>query len=245
MVDAPPLGRVFMLRRRPLLGDCAPSGRLRLDALARWLQDVAYSDVEDAGLERAGFWVLRRTRLCVTRFPRFAEHCEVRTFCSGVGRMWAERRTTVTLAARAETLVEAVALWVHLDPVRRVPSPLTQAEIDRFASSTNGRHVNARLRHPRPGAVDSAWDWRFRHTDTDIAEHVNNAAYWEPLEDELLSRGDDELAAIDAEVEFRTPAQPGPKRIMASGPRRWITDLSGEEIYASAVLTQPHAQDAV
>ncbi len=241
MVDAPPLGRVFTLRRRPLLGDCAPSGRVRLDALARWLQDVAYTDVEDAGIARSGFWVLRRTRLHVARFPRFAEHCELRTFCSGIGRMWAERRTTVVLASSEQTLVEAVALWVHLDPVRRVPSSLTQTEIDLFAASANGRRVPARLHHPRPAAVDSAWDWSFRHTDTDLADHVNNAAYWEPLEDELIGRGNGEPTTIDAEVEFRAPAQPGPKRIVASGPRRWITDLDGEEIYASAVLAQPPA----
>jgi len=50
MAEMLPQGRVFSLTRRPLLGDCAPSGRVRLDAIARWLQDVAYTDVEDAGL---------------------------------------------------------------------------------------------------------------------------------------------------------------------------------------------------
>src|SRR5579884_3504772 len=107
---APADGRVFSQGLRPGLADCAPSGRVRLDALARWLQDVAYADVEDAGLADAAVWVLRRTRIKVTRWPRFGGEFALATWCSGIGRMWAERETTV-----GED-VEAVALWVHLDP---------------------------------------------------------------------------------------------------------------------------------
>ena len=238
--------RVFSIERRPLLSDCAPSGRVRLDALARWMQDVAFCDVEDAGVADAAIWVLRRNRIRVERFPRFGERCEVRTFCSGLGRMWAERRTTVTLldtsgplaTGVAQTpLVDAVALWVHLDPGRLLPSPLSEAELAVYRQSAGERRVNARLRHPRPEGIESRWRWRFRRTDADIADHVNNAAYWEPLEDELLGR-DGELTAIDAEVEFRAPAQPGPKLILASGARRWITEPDGDELYASVVLSE-------
>jgi acyl-ACP thioesterase len=244
MVAAPSEGRVFGIHRRPQLADCAPSGRIRLDALARWMQDIAYADVEDVGLERVAIWVLRRSRIRVSRFPSFGEHCEVRTFCSGIGRMWAERRTTVTLAevepdadgAAREPLVEAVALWVHLDPDRRLPSPVTDAERDVYGAGVGGRKVLARLRHPRPEHVEAESHWHFRHTDADIADHVNNAAYWEPLEDELL-RSRHELTQIDAELEFRTPAQPGTVRILTSGTRRWITGPDGDEVYASTVVT--------
>jgi acyl-ACP thioesterase len=88
-----PGARAYRQPRRPGFADCAPSGRVRLDALARWLQDVAYDDVEEAGLERVAVWVVRRTRLRVNRFPRVGERFELTTFCSGLGRMWAERRT--------------------------------------------------------------------------------------------------------------------------------------------------------
>ena len=239
MADAVPGGRVYSIPRRPLLGDCAPSGRVRLDALARWMQDVAFADVEDAGLERAAVWVLRRHRIRVLRFPHFGEHCAVRTFCSGIGRMWAERRTTVTLGAagdgNGEPLVEAVALWVHLDPVRLLPSPVTDAEREVYGNSAHAHKVSARLRHPRPERVERDWRWRFHRTDADIADHVNNAAYWEPVEDELL--GDDrELTQVDVEFEFRAPAQPGPVQVLAGGERRWITDPQSRDVYASALL---------
>jgi acyl-ACP thioesterase len=220
---------------RPGLADCAPSGRARLDAIARWLQDIAYADVEDAGLQDTSAWVVRRSRLSVERFPRFAEHLTVRTFCSGLGRMWAERRTTVAPAGepgRAD--VDAVSLWVHLDRVTGRPAPLTDAEIAVYGPAAE-RRVRARLHHPPPddGASESAW--RFRATECDLAGHVNNAAYWETLEEELLALAAPEPERIDAEIEFRSPSQPGEKRILTSGPMRWIVDDDGE-VNASVLL---------
>jgi hypothetical protein len=44
--------RAYSHRRTPGFADCAPTGRVRLDAIARWLQDVAYADVLDAGSRR-------------------------------------------------------------------------------------------------------------------------------------------------------------------------------------------------
>src|SRR5262249_36992829 len=111
----PSQGRTFSHRRNPGFADCAPSGRMRLDAIAGWLQAVAYAAVDDAGLARAAVWVVRRTRMRVHRFPWFGEHFELTTFCSGLGRMWAERRTDVVPCGEAEPAVEAVSLWVHLD----------------------------------------------------------------------------------------------------------------------------------
>jgi acyl-ACP thioesterase len=236
---------------RPLLGDCAPSGRIRLDALARWAQDVAYADIEDAGLEQAAIWVVRRTRIRVMSFPRFGQHFEVQTFASGLGRMWAQRSTIVTpvlagggqLATplTAAPVVELVSLWIHLDPVRRVPSLLTQGELDVYAEAAGHRRCPHRLTHPRPesdaagSAPERLSDWVFRRTDTDLADHVNNAAYWEPLEDELLA-GESEPSELDVEVEFRTPAQPGRVRFLRDGPYRWLTEPDGGEVYASMLL---------
>jgi acyl-ACP thioesterase len=226
-------GRVFVQPMRPGLADCAPSGRIRLDALARWLQDVAYGDVEDAGLEDAAVWVVRRTRIRVERFPHFAERCIASTFCSGIGRMWAERRTTIVPADDDTPAVEAVSLWVHLDPEFRRPAPLTKSELSVYGPLGHDRRVSARLRHPAPPDAVAHRTWRFRTTDCDLADHVNNAAYWQPLEDELLAGSDPER--IDAEIEYRSPAQPGEKEILVSGERRWITGADGE-VHASVLL---------
>ena len=86
MVTLPAEGRVFTHRDRVMLGDVSPSGRARLDALARWLQDAAYDDAPDSGIDQAGAWIVRRLALRVLRFPRLLDPIEVDTFCSGTAR---------------------------------------------------------------------------------------------------------------------------------------------------------------
>src|SRR5207248_7240403 len=89
LVPPPASGRVFEQALRPGLADCGPTGRARLDGLARMFQDVAYADIDDAGVADLSLWVVRRMRIKVDRFPRFGDHVRARTFCSGMGRMWA------------------------------------------------------------------------------------------------------------------------------------------------------------
>jgi acyl-ACP thioesterase len=233
LVGRPPDGRSFERPARPGFADCAPSGRLRLDALARWLQDIAYADIEDAGLAENAVWVVRRMGISVNRFPRFGEEFELVTFCSGMGRMWAERRTTITRVGADESDVEAVAIWVHLDPVRWRPMPFGEEVLELYGASAAGRRVTARLRHPAPAAIERSSMWLFRATELDLAGHINNAAYWEPLEQELLAGPEPD--ALDAELEFRVPAQPGAKRVLRSGPRLWIADRGGE-VHASILV---------
>jgi acyl-ACP thioesterase len=251
-VPLPERGRVFTSDTRPGLADCGPSGRIRLDALARWLQDVAYYDVEDAGVAGAAVWVVRRTRIRLARFPRFGERFRLSTFCSGFGRAWAERRTTITAMAdqhpdpestrdgdhasaqrRTLAAVEAVSLWVHLDPASRRPAPLTSEEFEIYGEAAAGRRVPARLRHQPPDGATPTRRWTFRATERDLAGHINNAAYWEPLEEELLI--DSEPDRIDVEMEFRSPAQPGEKLVLRDGTRLWIAGGDGD-VHASVVL---------
>lgn len=241
LVGLPSAGRVFERSAAPGFADCAPSGRMRLDSLARWLQDVAYADVADAGMAQAAVWVLRRTRMQVRRWPRFGQEFHLATFCSGMGRMWAERRTVIRADRAGEAEVEAVALWVHLEPESWRPVPLTDAELALYGPSAAGRRVSARLRHPGAAAGDHATPWTFRATELDIADHVNNSAYWQPLEQELLAGP--EPASIDVELEFRAPAQPGEKQFVSDGGElgpgamRWITAPEGE-LHASLFVAE-------
>lgn len=235
LVPRPHQGRVFEQVVRPGFADCAPSGRIRLDALARWLQDIAYGDVADAGMAHTAVWVVRRTRIRVERFPRFGDACALATFCSGLGRMWAERRTSISRLGEAESDVEAVSLWVHLDPIDWRPIPFSEEEAALYGTSAAGRRVTARLRHPPPDSVWGGSTWTFRSTELDIAGHINNAAYWEPFEEELL--GGPEPALLDAELEYRSPCQPGEKRLVRDGQMRWIASVEGDT-HASFLLAE-------
>ncbi len=204
----------------PGIADAGGDGRVRLDAIARWLQDVAYTDLVDAGFEERGVWILRRMRLVVRAFPRFGELATLRTFCSGVGRFSAERRTTI---AAATGVVEAVAIWVWLDERGR-PGRFDQRFLDLYGTSASGRAAPTRLHHPEPPADAERRPWIFRGTDVDVAGHVNNSQYWAPLEDEL---GDADPGPMDLEIEHRDSAQPGEASVLRTADGLWIESAPG------------------
>ncbi len=223
LVPEPRRGRVFGQALRPGIADVTGSGRVRLDAIARWLQDVAYADLIDAGFEGRGAWIVRRTRIRVDSFPRFGDELRIRTFCSGIGRFSAERRTSV-LGGSAR--VETVALWICLDAESWRPMRFESDFVDAYSESAAGRGAQVRLRHPDPPAGAERRPWTFRATDLDIAGHVNNSHYWAPLEQQLANGPEPER--IDAEAEYREPAGAGEAVILADGGAMWVASPAGE-----------------
>jgi len=229
LVARPDRGRSFEREVVPGLADATASGRVRLDAIARWLQDIAYADVVDAGLAGRGAWVVRRARLRVDAFPRFGEPVAVRTFCSAAGRVAAERRTTVS---GGESSVEAVAIWIHVDTETLRPLRLGEDFRAAYGPSAGGRKADFRLRHPEPPEAATRSAWHFRASDMDVAGHVNNAAYWEPVEQMLWEA--EEPRGVDVEIEYREPAQPGEAAILRAGSGMWIAGREGA-LHASIV----------
>jgi len=200
----PSHGRVYTGARRVRLGDASPGGRLRLDALARYLQDVSNDDTRDGGLDDDG-WVVRRTALRAERIPVIGEELVLQTFCSGTGGRWAERR--VRVRGDQGGAVEAVSLWVHVDMVTGRPVPLTARFFELYGEAAGGRTVRARLSHPEP-PTGPGRPWPLRATDFDVMSHMNNAVYWATVEEELRRRRD-LRAPLGAEVEFRVAIEPG------------------------------------
>jgi acyl-ACP thioesterase len=220
LVDEPASGRIFERTIVPGIADGIGDLRIRLDAIARWLQDVAYDDLIDAGFEQQGVWIVRRVRLRVQAFPRFGEPATLRTFCSGVGRFSAERRTTVRGATGH---VDAVALWIWIDESGE-PQRFPDRFVEMYGESAGGRPAPVRLRHPEPPAGSERTAWTFRAADVDVAGHVNNSHFWEPLEEELAGSAPD---AIDVEIEHREPALPGAASVLRDGTGTWIEGPGG------------------
>jgi acyl-ACP thioesterase len=204
LVPLPERGRLFVQRRRVRLGDVSVADRLRLDAAARYLQDVAADDVDDVDVELDGAWVTRRTALVVTRFPRYGERVELTTFCSGTGDRWAERRTV--LAVDGASILDAVAIWVYVDRDGR-PARLGEWFFDHYGEAADGRRVSGRLHLPPPPTNAATRPWPLRSTDFDPLGHVNNAAYWNAVEDELARRVPGR-APVTAQLEHRAAIEP-------------------------------------
>lgn len=200
MAPLPAAGRAYSAERLVRLGDVSPKGRLRLDAVARYLQDIATDDAVDAGLEGALAWVVRRTVVRVERFARFREPLTLTTFASGYGRSWAERRTTIRGPEGAA--IDAAALWVSVDATSGRPAPLNEGFVRVYGEAVAGRKIRARLSHPDPTPGLDHAPWPFRFADFDALDHVNNAVYWAVVE-EHLARRSDLTAPFTVEVEHR------------------------------------------
>lgn len=193
MVPRSGVGRQFTAQRRVRLGDATPNGRLRLDAMARYLQDVSNDDTRDANWSDPHWWVVRRTVIDVHEFPTYLEEIKLTTWCGGLGSHWAERRTQIT-SLDGRVLVDAAALWVHVDKEALQPSRVPDDVVELLGQSANGRTIGARLLlRAKDFATDkkivnAAWPMRF--TDFDAVGHMNNAAYWEIVEEHLAEHRD-------------------------------------------------------
>ncbi|HEY2429281.1 MAG TPA: acyl-ACP thioesterase domain-containing protein [Acidimicrobiales bacterium] len=215
-VPRPVRGRRFTHSRRVRLADTAPDGALRVDGLARYLQDVATDDWADAGLDPADVWVVRRTAVRVAeggRWPRLGERVHLVTWCGGIGAAWAERRSD--LESADGLLVETVGLWVPLDQDGR-PLRLGNRFDHVYGEACGGRRISSRVEVPAlpQGGVDRPW--AVRYADLDVVGHVNNAAAWAavaeaaggPVRSAVVSHH--QPVAAGEEVSLRTtPAEGG------------------------------------
>lgn len=170
-----------MHRTSVRLGDAGSDARLRPDGVARLLQDVATDDWATSGIADTATWVVRRTsfRRVGDRWPLMGDPLELTTFCSGTGAAWAERRTNV--AIDGELVIEAVALWVPIDPAGR-PLRLREEFFSVYGESASGRKVPGRVPGPGDPPREAARRrWELRRSDLDVVGHVNNAALWLPM----------------------------------------------------------------
>lgn len=182
----PSSGRVFTTERRVRLGDTSPDGLVRLDALARYLQDIARDDSADAKYPKPMAWVVRRSLIEVVKFPKLQEWLTLSTWCSGFGGRWAERSTQ--LQCEQGGLVNAVTLWVYLDERTGTPCRLSEKFHRVWGESSGGRRVSPRLVLPHDIPVDAVkLPWSIRAVDMDAMNHMNNAAHWCALEEAVAA----------------------------------------------------------
>lgn len=229
----------FTGRRRIYLGDATGSGRLRLDALARFLQDVASDHAEQAPIADDTGWVLRRMEVDLERLPTIYEDLELTTWCSGVGGRWAERSTAVadTREVAGGICAMARAIWVYISIDTGTPRPLPEQFFATYGEDVRKMKVSARLHHPAPPENAASRAWPLRTADFDVFGHVNNAVYWAAVEDEL-ARVRAGRRVGHAEIEFRAGIDPGDEVdvVVDAGDSLAVWWMVGADVRASARL---------
>jgi acyl-ACP thioesterase len=216
-------GRTFSAERVVRLGDVDPAGELRFDAIGRYLQDVASDDALAADLPNALGWVVRRTMIRVVRAAIAGERVVLTTYCTGSGRSWAERRTTIRSERGAA--VDAVSLWIQVDVATGRPARLGPEFETVYGAAAAGRVVSSKLSLPGrpPDDADHVGEWCFRRADLDQFGHVNNAAQLAVVEEYV----DDGRGRTTAEIEYLGPAEATTYAVLRSGTTRWLVPVTG------------------
>jgi acyl-ACP thioesterase len=229
LVARPERGRRYSATRTVRVSDAGPDGALRLDGVARYLQDIATDDWVDSGFSTEDTWVVRRAYVELAdggRWPRYNEEVTAVTWCAGTGPAWAERRTD--LEVEGQVMVRATALWVLVDELGR-PLRLEDRFQKIYGEACGGRKASRKV-PAAPSAGDlaapnvSSQPWAVRKADIDVVGHVNNAAIWSAVVEaapaglrtvDLVHHG-----ALDAEGSVSLCSWPGHLCLLAraSGP---------------------------
>jgi acyl-ACP thioesterase len=176
-------------------------------------------------------WVVRRTELEVQAPFRPEDEIELATWCSGVAGSAAARRYSIAGASGGR--VEAESIWIHLGHDLR-PKRLDERFLEIYGVSAAGRRAPTRFTLPSPDAA-SGEPWRFRATDLDRLGHVNNAAYWVPLEERWAGRLDPPLRAT---LEYRRPVDlDDPVELVEEGDLVWL--VAAGEVRSAALYATP------
>ena len=177
-------GREWPLR----VGDIDRTGRLRLDAAARHIQDIGQDQLRELGFEETHpLWIVRRTMVDLLRPIEFQDMLRLRRWCSGTSNRWCEMRVRVD--GRKGGLIESEAFWININRETQMPSRIADDFLEGLHKTTS---VN-RLRwkgYLKPGSRDDATEiheFPVRVTDIDLFDHMNNSVYWSVIEDYLAS----------------------------------------------------------
>lgn len=174
--------RIFETKRRIRVGDCDTTGTVRVDALARFLQDVGYDDTEDIGVGDGGLWVARSIAMRFpnkSKMPKRNEWVNLETYCSGIGYAFAQR--TVNIYTNLGDVITTNTIWVSIDSAGKpVSIPLWLSK-----EYPDALKMKATKTLPLPmleeESVGHTIDWKIRAADIDVNGHANNALAFSAL----------------------------------------------------------------
>jgi len=232
-------GREWPLR----VGDIDQTGRLRLDAAARHIQDIGQDQLREMGFEETHpLWIVRRTMVDLIRPIEFQDMLRLRRWCSGTSNRWCEMRVRVD--GRNGGLIESEAFWININRATQMPARIS----DDFLAGLRKTTSIDRLRwmgYLKPGSRADAseiHEFPVRVTDIDLFDHMNNAVYWSVIEDYLASHLELLSAPLRITIEHEAPVAMGDKlEIISHVYPPGCTDQFGSTLVDRAVTTLTYA----
>jgi acyl-ACP thioesterase len=235
---------VFGLEWPLRVADIDRTGRLRLDAAARHIQDIGQDQLREMGFEETHpLWIVRRTMVDLIRPIEFQDMLHLRRWCSGTSNRWCEMRVRID-GKRGRGLVESEAFWININRDTQMPARIA----DDFLEGLHKTTSVGRLRwkgYLKPGSRDDAaevHEFPVRVTDIDLFDHMNNSVYWSVIEDYLASRRELLGGPLRITIEHEAPVALGDKlEIVSHVHPAGSTDQFGPTLADRTVTTLTYA----
>ncbi len=227
-------------REWPLrVADIDATGRLRLDAACRHIQDIGQDQLRELGFQEIHpLWIVRRTMVDLIRPIEFQDMLRMRRWCSGTSNRWCEMRVRVD--GRKGGLIESEAFWININRDTQMPSRIADDFLEGLHRTTDVGRLRWKA-YLKPGPRDTAHQIRefpVRFTDIDLFDHMNNSVYWSVVEDYLSATPELLQGPTRITLEHEAPVALGDKlEIVAHVHPPGSTDQFGEELAKKTVTT--------
>lgn len=209
LAPAPPPEQCFETSRPIRTGDVDTENRLRLDGIARYLQDIGSDNLAAFGFDKTDpLWIVRRTAIEVHRPAVWPDRMRLRRWCAAHSTRWSAMRVRLTSTAGA--LIETEGFWIDIGADTGMPTRISDGLLESLGRTTDEHRLRWKpwLTSTPPDIDD--WEdhertFHLRTTDIDPFNHVNNATYWHAVEECLADRPDLREAPYRAVVEHLSP----------------------------------------
>jgi len=182
---------------------------LRLDSVARYIQEVGAQNLVDTGeAETHPHWIVNRTVIDVISPIELGSDINFSRWCSALSTRWCTMR--VDLVGSEGGRIETEGFWIAINKDTLTPLRVSDTLIEKFASTTDEHRLKWRRWLADPlGADATVTPFALRRTDIDIFQHVTNAAYWHAIHEVMAAHRDIATAPYRAVVEYRRPIKFG------------------------------------
>ncbi|MBJ8337399.1 acyl-ACP thioesterase [Antrihabitans sp. YC3-6] len=214
----------FEAKYRLRTGDVDQDMRLRLDGMARTLQDVANDNLEATDFAHTDpFWIVRRTVIDVIEPISWPGTVTAQRWCGALSTRWTNMRVRMTAehetnlfnpTQRPAGLVETEAFWINVNQ-QGLPARISDGGFALLSSMNDVHRLKWKSMNPDlPSEADADTaapvdrQHVLRSTDFDPFKHMNNAAYWAAVEDELVDHPDLTATRHRAVLEYLRPISP-------------------------------------
>jgi acyl-ACP thioesterase len=204
LAPLPRTGYVFRTSWPVATGDIGTNLDLRLDSVARYIQEVGAQNLVDAGeAEDHPHWLVQRTVIDVLEPIDFPNGVSFSRWCSALSSRWCTMR--VDLVGDDGGRIETEGFWIAINSKTLTPQRVSETLVEKFASTTEVHRLKWARWLDDPDDVDEEVPFPLRRTDIDIFEHVTNTAYWHAIHEVVARFPDVCTPPYRAVVEYRRP----------------------------------------